>query len=357
MPEPLSSLAECWELHSLLRRLLTLAVQLSGAELGRAWLVQPQGLVLWYEAHQGRPGPYHGQLLPQDHPLGQLLRRGRGLHPLPGGALGLNLAVSTGRVVGIVELHGATAADPQLEVLGSVGAGATEQALARLGAIVAMVRMAQVHDPRETPAHAMRVGAIAAEIYAQWARDKNLRGPGVDRNRQIIQLAAALHDVGKVGVNPRILQKPGALNKAELAQMKLHTIAGARILAPPATELEQLAMEIALGHHERFDGTGYPGPIEDLWGPEPGEQPGLKAERIPLAARIVAIADVYDALTSSRVYREPWPEEKVLDIIRSGAGRQFDPELVEAFFAAYPAITAAIRPYPEDWIPPASPSA
>lgn len=159
----------------------------------------------------------------------------------------------------------------------------------------------------ETGQHTQRVGVMSVAIV------RRLRLPP---DQELIRRAAPLHDVGKIGIPDTILRKPGKLTPEEFDVMKSHTTIGAQILSGSRSPLLQLAEEIALTHHERWDGTGYA---------------GLAGETIPLAGRIVALADVFDALTHDRIYRKAWPvEEAIAEIIRQG-GKHFDPDLVEAF--------------------------
>jgi putative two-component system response regulator len=131
-----------------------------------------------------------------------------------------------------------------------------------------------------------------------------------------IRLAAPMHDVGKIGIPDHILLKPGTLTDLERKIMQRHTQIGHAILRDgEESPLLEMAAEIALYHHERWDGTGYPH--------------GLKGEQIPLAARVVALCDVYDALRSPRPYKEPWSKERAQAYIREQAGLYFDPTLVE----------------------------
>lgn len=131
--------------------------------------------------------------------------------------------------------------------------------------------------------------------------------------------AAPMHDIGKLHIDDHILRKPTALTAAEYAHIKTHSAAGAAILAGSPSPLLQLAEQVARAHHERWDGQGYPD--------------GLKGARIPLAARIVAVADVFDALTSRRPYKEAFPLDQSLAIIWAERGRHFDPDVVDAFRA------------------------
>jgi putative two-component system response regulator len=141
---------------------------------------------------------------------------------------------------------------------------------------------------------------------------------------QLIERASALHDVGKVGIPDSILLKPGKLTAPEYEVMKSHTILGGEVLEglmKDFGEYEMITMgaDVARAHHEWWDGSGYPF--------------GLKGRDIPLSARIVAICDVYDALTSRRVYKDAWSQEDTMKVLREGAGKQFDPDLVEIFLS------------------------
>jgi len=126
-----------------------------------------------------------------------------------------------------------------------------------------------------------------------------------------------MHDVGKIGIPDQILMKPGKLDPVEWEIMKQHSVIGAKILAGSDAEFIRLGETIALSHHEKWDGSGYPN--------------SLKGEDIPIAGRITAIADVFDALASQRVYKPPWPPAEAVQAINAGVGRLFDPQLVAAF--------------------------
>lgn len=131
--------------------------------------------------------------------------------------------------------------------------------------------------------------------------------------------ASPMHDVGKIGIPDGVLMKPGKLTDDEFKVIKLHTVIGSRILSGTSLPLLELAKEIALSHHERWDGTGYP--------------LGLKGTSIPLSGAVVSIADVFDALTSDRVYKAAWPIDKAVEYIRDQRERQFSPDVTDAFFA------------------------
>jgi len=130
--------------------------------------------------------------------------------------------------------------------------------------------------------------------------------------------------------------------------MKFHTILGARLFQDSQSELDVMAAEIALNHHERWDGRGYPGHIADIFEPQVTMGPGKRGEEIPLPARIVALADVYDALGSRRTYKEPFPEARILELIEEESGKQFDPEVVQAFLEAHDILLALKGKYHGD---------
>ena len=161
----------------------------------------------------------------------------------------------------------------------------------------------------ETQEHTERVACLAVRLG-------RVLGVG-DRDLELLRQAAPLHDVGKVGIPDAILLKPGPLTPEERQIMERHTSIGADILGGSESAVLQMAAEIARSHHERWDGGGYP------------EQ--LRGDSISLTARIVAVADVYDALTHDRPYKHAWPAEQALAHIRDQAGRHFAPDVVAAF--------------------------
>ena len=149
----------------------------------------------------------------------------------------------------------------------------------------------------------------------------------------LMKLAAPMHDMGKIGIPDAILKKPGSLTSKERTLMQNHSQIGYDILSQDDTPLFQMAAEIALYHHEKWDGSGYP--------------IGLKKTDIPLSARVVALADVFDALTMKRPYKDSWPIEKVIKESKAQSGRHFDPELVEVFVDNFAQILAVKRKWDE----------
>jgi HD-GYP domain-containing protein (c-di-GMP phosphodiesterase class II) len=220
---------------------------------------------------------------------------------------------------------------------------AIERALLLRDVVFKMVRMAAMRDPEETQPHVNRVGAYSVEIYKRWAQSHDVPKAEVESFKDILHISAMLHDIGKVGIPDAILQKRGPLDDDERDRMKMHVLLGACYFENPQSEWDTLAREIALGHHERWDGAGYPGDVSDSTLIRMPAAPGKKGREIPLSARIVAVADVYDALSSKRAYKESWPEEQVLEHLRSESGKHFDPEIVGIFFEIYDVIKAIKR--------------
>lgn len=190
--------------------------------------------------------------------------------------------------------------------------------------MVAMGALAETRDP-ETGNHIHRtqhyVGVLAEQL-SDHPRFKELLTP---ENITLITKSAPLHDIGKVGIADAILLKPGKLTFEEFEEMKLHSAYGRdAIVAAEASiatsdDFLSFAKEISYSHHERWDGNGYP--------------EGLQGDAIPVSARIMALADVYDALISKRPYKEPFPHDKAVKIILEGKGSHFDPDIVDAFLA------------------------
>lgn len=193
---------------------------------------------------------------------------------------------------------------------------------ARDAIILAMAKLAENRDP-ETGAHLERVQIYCRMLSETLSSRPKYASAIDDEFIWAIFRSAPLHDIGKVGIPDRILLKPGRLTPEEFAVMKTHTTIGGKTIRAllqnhRGQRLLEMGMEIAQSHHEKYDGTGYPA--------------GLQGERIPLSARILALADVYDALTSKRVYKPAMTHQEAADIIREGNGKHFDPDLVEAFF-------------------------
>lgn len=213
------------------------------------------------------------------------------------------------------------ATDEGAELLPMRGGDSLQDLVKVLDATV--LAMAYMAEPGEAGNHIVRiqhyVRALAHKLKSSAVHGRPLS----ERAIALIFRAAPLHDIGNAGVPDRILLKPGALTDAELDIVRTHPAAGRRVIeqikksAGLSTELLEVACEIAYSHHERWDGSGYP--------------QGLSGQKIPVAARLVAIADAYDALTSERVYRAGVPHDKAVQLIFQDRAAHFDPEMVDAF--------------------------
>jgi putative two-component system response regulator len=207
-------------------------------------------------------------------------------------------------------------------------------------AIFALAKLSESRDP-ETGFHLDRIREYSRILGSNLARQTKFADILSYSEIEIVYHTSVLHDIGKVGIPDTILLKPGSLDKAEFDIMKTHTIIGGKTLGQalalyPDAEFLEVARNIAFWHHERYDGSGYPH--------------GLAGEDIPLCARIVALADVYDALTSKRPYKKAYPHEAAREIVMEKRGRHFDPDIVDAFmeseaaFAEVSTRLAAIEP-------------
>ena len=229
---------------------------------------------------------------------------------------------------------------------------ALQRAIENRDMIMRMMKMSELRDPRETGAHVNRVAGYALDIYDRWASKHQIPAIERERFRDILRIGAMLHDVGKVAISDTILKKPARLTPEEFSVMQGHTLYGAALFDDPHSPTDIVVGEIAFTHHENWDGTGYPGWIDPITNQpikvdENGKPVGKKGEEIPLAGRIVAIADVYDALCSKRVYKEPWGETETLEEMRRMSGTKFDPELVDIFFEVLPNIKQTQKQFTE----------
>lgn len=279
--------------------------------------------------------------------------------------LSLPLKSQRGEITGVLQLinakneKGDVVPFPEsgMHVLGhlaNVAANAVERAKLTRGIILRMNKMAELRDPKETGAHVTRVASYSVALYEAWAEIKGLSLVERERSRDLLRLAAMLHDVGKVAISDLILKKPGRFTVEEFNIMKQHTIFGAQLFGELYSDVDAAAMEVTLNHHERWDGNGYPGYVDFETG-EPlvgfatseGTPRGKRGEEIPLFGRIVAIADVFDALSNKRCYKDAWDPSAVLEELRNESGRMFDPELTEIFLQNIDTIYHISSLYPD----------
>lgn len=202
-----------------------------------------------------------------------------------------------------------------------------ENEITELVSIRALAHLAETRDP-ETGNHILRTQGYVHQLADALRKHPRFSEVLTPRYVDLLTKSAPLHDIGKVGVPDAILLKPGPLTPQEWAVMKTHAEMGAKAIDRAEADIKTtvdflvLAKEIAHWHHEKWDGSGYPD--------------GLAAHAIPLSARLMALADVFDALISVRVYKSAMPYEKARDVILAGQGRHFDPDVVDAFLASYP---------------------
>ena len=237
----------------------------------------------------------------------------------------------------------------------SMATMALERAQMTRTLILRMIRMAELRDPKETGAHVNRVASYSVELYERWAEENSVPAKEIRSKRDVLRMAAMLHDVGKIAISDQILKKPGRLTEEEYEIMKNHTFFGARLFIDRKSDFDEAAAEVALNHHEWWNGEGYPGHV-DLAATGPGlsfsvqqlKPRGKRGDEIPLFGRIVAIADVYDALSTKRAYKEAWDESDILRTMERGAGQQFDPNLIQIFFSSLDVIRSIQHRYPDN---------
>ena len=230
----------------------------------------------------------------------------------------------------------------QAELIAQIRAGERVVALeTRDVAIFALAKLAESRDP-ETGAHLERVQNYSRVLARHLAGHPKFQDQIDAEFVHLLYSTSPLHDIGKVGIPDHVLLKPGKLDPAEFDIMKRHTLIGADTLEAalkrfPEARFLGMAKDIAASHHEKFDGSGYPA--------------GLKGEAIPLCGRIVALADVYDALTSKRVYKDAFSHESAKGIILKDAGRHFDPDVAAAFVATEAEFLAVRQPFTQETSP------
>ncbi len=373
------------DLDFLLNKILQQARRLMGAEAGSIFLAEDRELKLNYvhnEVQGEGDGQYVGSAMPIDETslAGYSAKTGETLNVpdaycIPAdrpyrfntswdqssgyrtvSVLVAPLTTSRGETVGVLEVINARGSDGAIKPFdrdderfitfyANNAALVVERAKMMRELILRMIRMSRLRDPAETGAHVNRVGSIAAAIYEAWALSQGESGPSLKHNKDLIRVSAMLHDVGKVAISDAILKKPAKLDEEEFKAIKYHTIYGAQLFPHPTSELDFVARDIALNHHQRWDGRGYPGRWDPAQPDQPPLGPGLKGEEISAFARITCLADVFDALSSPRAYKRAWPQEKVLALIKEERGRQFDPVVVDAFLDIYDEVLAICQRY------------
>lgn len=275
------------------------------------------------------------------------------------------LKTANGKVLGILQIINACdenkkiiAFDKDAELflfqLAANAAQILENAYLADEMVYRMLLMSAFRDPKETYPHVERVALISVEIYDRWAHNHAV--PEAERNlfRDRLRIASKFHDIGKVGISDIILKKTQPrLDCHERAMMKTHTCIGAKMFLNGFSDSDAMAFEVALHHHERWDGgaDGYPGKVDFskfVVGEPLPEFELMKGEEIPLSARIVSVADVFDALTHRRYYKDSWKTEEALAAIADDSGRRFDPDVVQAFMEVKEQILSILAQHPDD---------
>jgi putative two-component system response regulator len=214
-----------------------------------------------------------------------------------------------------------------------------ENDLTQLASIRALAHLAEIRDP-ETGNHILRTQGYVHRLALQLGRSPRFAEALNPAYVDLLARSAPLHDIGKVGIPDSILLKPGRLDAAEMAVMRTHAALGSAAIEQAERDVREplaflsVAKEIARWHHEKWDGSGYPD--------------GLAGEDIPLSARLMAIADVFDALISRRIYKEPMSFDQAHEIISSGRGEHFDPDVTEAFLESFDDLVAIAQQFEDD---------
>ena len=277
----------------------------------------------------------------------------------------LPLKTPAGKILGILQIINAQDDDGQviafdhdaelfINHFAQSAIKALENAYLTSNMVRRMLKMAEFRDPKETYPHVERVSSFGLEIYDRWAFNHNVPMTESHKFRDTLKIAAKFHDVGKVGVSDVILKKKfPRFTDEERSIMQGHTCIGANLFEPPESFLDEMCRDIALFHHERWDGgeTAYPGALDYrnfVIGEPLSPARHLCGEEIPLSARIVAVADVFDALSHKRCYKEAWKIDDAFAEIQSDSGKHFDPEVVLAFMQVRDRISAIQLAFPDE---------
>jgi HD-GYP domain-containing protein (c-di-GMP phosphodiesterase class II) len=377
-------LSKVTDVDLLLHLLLNSSLEFSRCEAGSIWIVDQNQLVLWYARNlvleartpHGRMDIVNARIpissssiaghcvvarkqvviddvynLPADSPFrfDQSFDRKSGFRTRC--MISIPLFGSQGAALGVMQLinpagHTTVSGTPlaaRTESFALLAGLVLERAWNAREFLMRLVRTVEIRDPHETGVHVQCVSDVACHLYKVLADKRNMPPHQRDQNISVLRVAALLHDIGKVGIPDAILKKPGKLDDEEFNLMKWHTVIGAKLFAGAHSDLDKAAADVARYHHERWDGGGYPGAVDlnalggtlDSLRGVPHQTAGLKGAETPLFARLVAIADVFDALASRRAYKDSWSDEKIKETIRAGSGTHFDPEIVEVFLDNY----------------------
>ncbi len=267
------------------------------------------------------------------------------------------------KVIGVVQIINARNSDGSIvvfddkafeaiQLFAKKAVNAVERSLLIKSMVMRMQTMAMFHDPVETYPHVHRVSLYSLEIYDEWSLKHQISENERDSFRDELKIASCCHDFGKIGIEDSILKKvKPRLTERERSIMMGHTIVGALLFKEPVSSLDIMIRDVCLHHHEWWDGSknGYPGKYDIntfVTGECINVTEPLMGDEIPFAARIVAIADVFDALSHKRIYKEAWSIDESINMVKKLSGTQFDPELVDAFLTIKDRIIAIDKAIP-----------
>lgn len=263
--------------------------------------------------------------------------------------LAVPLKNGSGQIVGVLQLinrKGLSGYEPFSETMAQDATRLAQMAtipLERSFLVIAMIlrllKTASLRDPSETAAHVRRVGSMAAELYHFWASKHKVDPEEILFSKGQLRLAAMLHDVGKVGVPDAVLTKVSKLTDQERIQMEQHACLGASLFGTSKHVIDNMARDITMHHHARWDGAGYTG-RKDV--------PSPSGPEIPVWARITAIADAYDTLVTPHPFKKVWTPREALAFLRHEAGKHFDPELVEDFRQIQDVVKSIYERFPDE---------
>ena len=275
--------------------------------------------------------------------------------------LSVPIKAASGKVIGVIQLINALTLDKNIrsftsteesivQLFADSAAIAIDRAQMTRSMIMRMNKMIELHDPTETVEHANRVAAYSVEIYEAWAHKKGTPEREIQHNRDTLRMAAMFHDIGKIAVPDSVLKKLEELTDEEKKIKQQHTVYGARLFTDIYSAFEEMARSIALNHHEKWDGSGYPGHVSIENGlPLPGYEKsegvafGKSGLEIPIYGRIVALANSYDTLTykfpeNKEINPDKATKDKAVETILAGSGTMFDPDIVVAFIGCLDVI-------------------
>ena len=272
--------------------------------------------------------------------------------------MAIPLCSSSNKVMGIIQLINAKSPEGNITTftetnkiavsfLAEHAVLALEKADLAREMVMRMVKMAQFKDPSETEGHVNRVAEFSVVLYENYSKKMGVSLSERQQKKDVLRAAAMLHDIGKAAIPGDILARQEEYNEEEKQIMYHHTVIGARLFTRQDILWDKLCYEVVLNHHERWDGSGYPGNMENIFADSITFGMGKTGRNIPLSARIVAICDVFDALTTCRHYKQAWSNETAMTFLKRQSGKHFDPQLIEIFSEMLDTIKTIQASYPD----------